>query len=168
MLAFKYTLPDNQSPPTLLLKCSELPLVTRLITFKLLLPPLCSRGWPFKQRTSMQVPEAAMNEYDCFVFLQHQVRFAGKIPIVQAITIATSEQLLAEQHFRPSVFATDRRHITATGGFIMNVSHLPNRIFGELSRHNKGKTCHPHDTVYINSTNPLFRMCQLSGRMSHD
>lgn len=71
----------------------------------------------------MQVPEAAMNEDDCFVLLQYQIRFAGKLLIVQAITVATCKQLLAEQYFRLSVFATDRRHIAAAGGFVVNVSH---------------------------------------------
>ena len=71
----------------------------------------------------MQVPEAAMNENDCFVFLQYQVRLAQEFLIVQTITIATSEQLLAEQYFRLSVFATDRRHIATAGGFVVNVSH---------------------------------------------
>lgn len=69
------------------------------------------------------MPEAAMNEYNCFVSFQYKIWLARELLIVQAVTIATSEQLFTEQYFGLSVFATNSRHIAAAGGFVVNVSH---------------------------------------------
>ena len=59
----------------------------------------------------MSVPEAAVDEYNGFVFWQHDIRRSRQVPAVQAETESVPVQQGADQKFRLGVPAADAGHI---------------------------------------------------------
>lgn len=62
----------------------------------------------------MTMPEAAVDEYNRFVLLQHNVRRAGQFTVVDTVAQTTGEKILPHNHFRLGILTLDSRHATAT------------------------------------------------------
>ena len=71
----------------------------------------------------VSVPEAAVHKDDRFVFGQYDVRMAGKVFYMQAVTKPIGKQELSDQHLGPGVFAFDAAHVEATGGDVVHIGH---------------------------------------------
>lgn len=69
------------------------------------------------------MPEAAMYKNYGFVFWQNNIRFAGKVFIVEFITVAICEKKFSHEHHRLCVLAFDPAHIVTSYFFGMHICH---------------------------------------------
>lgn len=73
--------------------------------------------------TIMPVPETAMNQHYSLSFRKNQIRFSGKLAVMQAVAEAERVQRLANNKFRLGVLAPDARHHPAANIGRNNISH---------------------------------------------
>ena len=71
----------------------------------------------------MAVPEASVNENDRFIFGKSDIRFAGKLFVVEAETKAAGMKQPANEYLRLCIFASYRLHVTAACQLIVHVRH---------------------------------------------
>jgi hypothetical protein len=71
--------------------------------------------------TLMPMPEAAVNKYHRSELRKHQVRCPRQCLVVESIAEAFAKEDFSDKDSRFCVLAPDRRHIKASGLFIMNV-----------------------------------------------
>jgi len=77
------------------------------IAIKLSAPEFHPAFRPSEQIALVPVPEAAMNQNDRFVASQYNVWFAGKLPVVEAVSQPCSEQGLSNLDFRLCIVSPD-------------------------------------------------------------
>lgn len=86
-------------------------------------PKFTPRRWPFKKRTVMAMPEAAIHKNDDLPFWKHDVRLSGKILAMQPKSIAQRVQAFSDDHFRSGILSPDTGHHLATLFLRYDVSH---------------------------------------------
>lgn len=73
-------------------------------------PELLPAFWPFKQRTVMPMPKAAVGENNRPISREYKVRLSGQLPGMEKITEASRMQPFSQHDFRPSVLSFYPRH----------------------------------------------------------
>ena len=61
----------------------------------------------------MSMPEAAVNEYDCLILFQYNIRRFRQFTGVDSITQTLREKILPNNHFRLGIFTLYRCHTAA-------------------------------------------------------
>ena len=64
----------------------------------------------------MLMPKAAVHENHFSTRRKHQVRFAGKVPLVESIAVAESVDESPNEQFGLHALASDRAHVPAAPG----------------------------------------------------
>ena len=70
------------------------------------------------------MPEAAVDKNAGLIFWQHNIRFARKSFVVDAVAITVGKQILSDNHFRLRVFSFDMGHVITTRLLIVYISHI--------------------------------------------
>ena len=76
----------------------------------------------------MYMSEATVNKDDSFVFWQNNIRLAGQVFYVEAVTKAIGVQKFPYQHFWFGIFSFNLTHIKASDSFAMYICHSANLV----------------------------------------
>ena len=71
----------------------------------------------------MSMPETTVNEDDCFVFWQNNIRFARQFFVIQSVSKTICEKEFPNQKLWLGVLAFDLAHVVASGLFVVNITH---------------------------------------------
>ncbi len=116
--------PDDCDPPADFEQIESIPTITLDIGVKLCQPELLPRGRGIGVGTvGVPVPEAAMHEAHGSEASKHEVRGAGKPPVVQAVSEAASVNSPSKEEFGPRIPASDPGHHARTGRSVHYVRH---------------------------------------------
>ncbi len=99
--------------------------VTRGVAIQFFQPefaPVCWRGAILASFVAM--PEAAVDENDCFVFRQNNIRFAGQRFDVQPKAVTHPMQQAPDDQLRGSIFPADAAHVPGAASFGQAIAHL--------------------------------------------
>src|SRR5690554_2436188 len=81
----------------------------------------------------MTVPETAINKDHGFETRKNDIGLAGKVFTMKAVPEASFEQLFPEPDFRFGVLTFDGSHIPAARFAVVDVGHLPRRLWCSFS-----------------------------------
>lgn len=120
-LAFPY--PDHS--PAGELKVDSVGIVACHVHGNLVFPEVYVRLRQTEMAASlMAVPETAVDENDCPVFLEDNVGRSRQLPVVDAIAQTTGEKILPDDHLRLRILSLDGRHAAASLLRCHNVCHV--------------------------------------------
>ena len=79
------------------------------------------------------MPETTVNKDDSFIFWQNNIRLAGQVFYVEAVTKAIGVQKFPYQHFWLCILPFNLTHIKAPGSFAMYICHFTNLVQAKLT-----------------------------------
>jgi len=109
------TFPHDAYPPTQGMQFVEgtgIPLAVFVDFFG---PEFCPGCRQPEKTTVMAMPEATVNEDDCIIHGQHNVRSSGKFFDIDQVAEPAGEQLFPEEQLGFCIFASDTGHHPASG-----------------------------------------------------
>src|SRR5437667_5681281 len=106
--------PNNEDPPMEFLERLPISPITVGIAGKLSLPELLPRFWSIGIRTTVAMPEAAMNEDRQAISHKYDIRLARKIPTVKPEAITQPVQGGPQSAFRFSIQSPNTGHVPAS------------------------------------------------------
>lgn len=116
--------PDDPDPPASLMQGLDCGLIPRDIGLDFSAPEVFPRLRPLEQMAVVAMPEASMNEKNRMILREDEVRAPAQFPIVQPKTETAGMKPAADHQFRFRISPPYRRHVTAAGCCVMNVSQL--------------------------------------------